>query len=182
MPLSGPQSPGFYLPQAEYFALAPNATIALSGRRYRNFQQVATVPAGSTLNLQEANPIETTFNATSGIYIHSFNLIITMQDNSQEVQITGSLATLVFPPVAGAGIPLGIPLLTGVQPGGAYVALSDRELLYTGNDISASTGNPAGGTLNLALTLFLTNKDTTNPHNVSAAMQICYTRLEGLQT
>lgn len=182
MPVQGPQSPGFYLPQAEYFALAPNATIALSGRRFRNFAQVVTVPVGSTFNLQEANPIESSFNTTSGIYIHSFNLILTMQDNAQEVQITGSLATLAFPGVAGAGIPLGIPLLTGVQPGGGYVALSDRELLYTGSDISASTGNPAGGTLFLNLTLFLTNRDATNTHNVSTAMQICYTRLEGLQT
>lgn len=181
MPIQGPQSPGFYLPQAEYFALAPNATIALSGRRFFTKTVVQAIAAGSTANITEANPIETTFNGTSGIYVHKFDTILTLQDNAQEIQITGSLATLAFPGVAGAGIPLGIPLLTNVSPGGAYVALTDRELLMTGNDISQSTGNPPGGTLNLNLTVFVKNNDTTNPHSIQVTVQMTWTRLEGLQ-
>lgn len=183
MPVQGPQQPGFFLPGAEYFSLSPNTNIALQGRRRHLFVIPSTgIGAGLTQVLSTSFILEAApFVLSSGIYIHKFALVLVPADQSSELQVVGTFAGISFSGTVGAGVPLGIPVLTQTTPAGSTTGLVEQELLLTGQDILAATpASSPGGQLFLNVAVGFKNLDATNPHFMQISSYIVFTRLDGL--
>lgn len=182
---SQPQQPGFWLPGAEYFNLAPNATIAIQGRRRLTTESaLTTIPADSL-----ATPVtitilcETGFPPGSGIYLHDANVVVSPADAGLTLQIV-ALQMGLRVSNAGFGYFLGEPLLSlqSISLPGA-IALSDRDKLITQRDIQAFDTAQIQPSLPLTFVSQITfkNNDTTNSHQVQISGRIVYDRLDGLQ-
>lgn len=185
MPVQGPQQPGFFLPGAEYLSLAPNATIALQGRRHvATISPVTTIPADSLATpVTMAIDIETGFPPGAAIYLHNATVTVSPADAGLTLEIV-ALQMGLRVSNAGFGYLLGQPLLTltSISVPGA-IALSDRDKLITQRDIQAFDAAQLQPALPLTFVSQITfkNNDTTNSHNVQISGQIVYTRLDGLQ-
>lgn len=180
MPNVPAQFPNIDLPGAEFFSLAPNATVALQGRRRFQGSVTVAVPAASAAQaLIPTQTLETGFPAGAGIYLHDFWVQVFPQDISQELQVNSSFAVLTTSANLN-GYPLGLPLLTQLTPAGGQVALREQQKLFAARDINAFSFPPSL-TLSLSVTFFFKNLDATNPHSISIVSGIVYTRLDGLQ-
>lgn len=171
------QLPNIDLPGAEYFALAPNRTIDLSGRR--RFVATSTplqnVPAGGGAFGQFISQIETTFNDTSGIYIHAFWAAIAA--NAAGIQLTNATTGLSRGTSPGTlDYVIGVPIITTLTFNIGGAILTDRDRLVAARDILGGSGSTP---LSLITQIFI-NNPTAGVIGFNITQRIIYTRLEGL--
>lgn len=183
MPNVPAQFPNIDLPGAEFFSLAPNASVALQGRRrFSVFPTATSVPASGQALLSSTLTLEQGFTGTSGIYLHAFWLTIGPSAAGLVVQNTFAGLTLR----SGALFPdyiLGNPTLTNPTINISTSVLSDRDRLITAKDIlapGAANGNPGLGTTLSLLGQIAVNNPTAGAITASANITIIYTRLDGL--
>lgn len=182
MPNQPTQLPNIDLPGAEYLSLAPNATLALGGRR-RVFNRVApvSVPATTAINITNNVVLENPITPTSGIFLHYFFLAFLGLGPGIGLQLNSSQAGLSFE-VTGfsCDYPLGNPVLTQPTPDISVITLTDRDRLIACKDIiNVGTGPENRSILQLA-TIMAVNNPTSGAINATSAAVIIYTRLDGL--
>jgi len=183
MPNTPIQVPNVDLPGAEYFALAPQRSVALGGRRRRTQTLQGVFAASTTGNTFGQLKIEDPFPLTAGIYIHYLSLAWSPQDNSGQVSIgqasTGfGMAAPGGTPPTFVGLPIGIPTQTNVNPIATQNILTDRDILLNGADIMLAASS-APGSLWWQLALGGHNSDAGGPHTVILVGFLIYTRLDG---
>lgn len=188
MPNTPAQFPNFDLPGAEWFALAPNANIAIQGRRrvemYLPPPYYTAVPAGGTALSTVTTRLETGFTQSAGIYIHYayFNLI--PGDNAGRLQVLHAQMGLnISEQQPYIDIPIGQPLITGAMLGTdtnvGQLASSAQQMLFTSRDfLGGWTPLAPSQVLNFIVSASFKNTDTVT-HNVAPFAQIIYSRLDG---
>lgn len=183
MPVQGAQQPGFWLPGAEYFSLAPNTSIALQGRRrfHTSLATPVTVPPVSdSVNMNLFQVLETNFLRTSGIYIHKFWL--TIQPNLPGLVVNNAFAGLSMAAGPFPAYALGQPVIVNPTINIGTVLLTERDDFVCRRDI-IEAGNPSPPqttTLQLVATVNVDNPGDAAV-GLNGDMYIIYTRLDGLQ-
>jgi len=183
MPNVPQQVPNIDLPGAEYFALAPNRTIAMGGRRRRQQTLQGIFPASTTGNTFGQIAIENPFPLTAGIYIHYLSVIWSPADTSGSVSIGQSSVgfTIAAPgatPPSFVGFNVTIPTQTNAAPLGTQNIALERDLLLNGADLQLAA-SAAPGVLWWQMALAGHNGDAANPHTINMLSFLVYSRLDG---
>lgn len=173
------QLPNIDLPGAEYFSLAPNRTVALSGRNRRRFASASTtVPASANgFELDLVGQIESPFVDTQGIYVHKFDCFAAPASGGLVLESSLGGLNRRSTSTNFADYPLGYLAITTPNLFIGTVILTDREILVTGRDISFQTGLQTN-VLNVSFTLIV-NNTLSSPVNLVTVIQIVYTKLDG---
>jgi len=184
MPASTDQLPRFDLPGAEYMSLAPNAMIAIGGRRQRNNKSVVvSIPLSAVGNVGvPAIQLESNFQLTSGIYLHDCYMAGISSDGSGQLQVLGGDVSLSSAS-GGVGFQIGTQLLNLTTPLGLAVFVRDRDRFITGWDVSnadALYGTGFANGLWLRGEVIFKNLDSAAAHTYQVGIAIVYTRLDGL--
>lgn len=174
-------SPGVTLPGAEYFALAPNRSIALGPRLAQSSGLGApvSVPANAFSSGQTDILLTPQFTISSGIWIVNSYLIFAPGDFSSELQING--ARMGVGVAGGAGnifLDVGTPLAILSNPVIAQVIIRERDLLVAGLDLGPTF--PFGQALHLYHQVAVKNNDPSNPHSFQVAATAITHQVQGL--
>lgn len=128
-------SPGVALPGAEYFALAPNRSIALGQRR--SVGAIAnTVSVGASINGQNnvSVNVSSSWGYGDGIYIVRVYMLFVPGDSSGQLVINQARLVLGQPGMA-SFLELGIPTATLTAPLNPMVVCYDRDALVVQPDM-----------------------------------------------
>jgi hypothetical protein len=179
-----PQYPRINLPGAEYFALAPNRSVALGGRRGAYIQTPnLTVPGtGATTGANNVQKIiETPFPANSAIYIHDLWVLWAPADNSGKLQVAGLQVGFGVNNANPNDIVYRVasPSSTTTAPAGNTLIATERDKLIHKQELVQLEGGDANQ-LVFGVQITATNIDTVGPHTVAVGAFVLYTRLDGL--
>lgn len=183
-----PQQPFFDLPGHEFFALAQNARISMSGRkRVISASPILTVPVSpDPFAINFSFDLEFPFTRSAGIYIEDTWFQWNPQDQFGELQILSATFGLQLNNGGSTNVPLyalGIPIATTLSPAGAQVMARDQQKLINFNDMvavqTALAASLLGQHLQITSNVFVKNNDITNTHTAVVTIAIIYHLLMG---
>lgn len=182
MPNQSIQFPNIDLPQAEYFSLSPNRTIAIQGRRRAFPNQTLAIAASATTTITASAQIESGFPVGAGIYIHSADGVLAPLDASAQLAILSIRMGLSITGLNNIGYDMGSSQAAiSSTVASTQIVIAERDKLVTTRDMQAFEGGPGAGLpLFATIAVTLKNNDATNPHSANIGIKIVYTRLDGI--
>lgn len=170
-------SGGVTLPGAEYFALAPNRSIALGPRLFAQNATAPTisVPASTIGGANQSGLLEPLWTPSSGVFIVRAYGLFVPADTSGELQIIAARMGVGIAPL-NILIDLGLPTSTLASPANPQIVIFDRDALVVAQDMPALA---SGGQLSIILQIQVKNLDTTNPHSFQFGFTCIWHRVNG---
>lgn len=175
---AGPQQlPRTDLPGAEYFALAPNRSVALGPRLQGSVSSGnVSVPATSVLGPQISILVDPNWTYGSALYLVRAYATFNAVDNALELQIVSARMGLGQTP-GGIFLDMGLPTATLTTPAGSpIVAIYERDALVSQLDFPTF---PINTPLFMDFTINAKNNDPTNPHSFSVSANAVWHTLRG---
>lgn len=196
MPPNTPvQFPNFDLPGAEWLSLAPNANIAIQGRRrviiaVPDFGQPPFPVQTGLAQFTITQNIEPVFPLTAGIYLHYMTLSFAPDTHYGGILIfnarMGFGSDAGYAPNGVSTIPftsgdvaydIGTPFAANLTPITSQPIIIERDVLILARDIAAMSD--FNGFLNVGAEVSVSNNQADGPLGAKIYLKLVYTRLDG---
>jgi hypothetical protein len=166
-------------------ALAPNANVALSGRRrFTTTSTTLSFPASATNAFTVSFLIDPgqTFN-NQGIYLDDCGVTYIPLDDAGLLEILA--INMGFSLTAGANVrPVGTPVSTFTSPAGPVNAIIERDKIILVNDLvilsQMLTVVPDGAGLEFLVSITCKNQDAASTHSILLRPLVLYYQLNGI--
>lgn len=179
------QYPRLNFPGGEFYNLAPGTKVALGARLSRRTVSapIAVPASGQGQGIADVTVLQTATHS-SGVYLVRAYVLFNPVDPQQKLQI--SAARLGLGSGAGAIVfDVGFPAATLSSPQIALVAIFDRDLLITEQDLELNISGPffqPNTPMILSGLVNATNTDAVNQHSFTVQTSCIWHQLDGIVT